>query len=194
MKASELIEKIHNGEIKSGTKIICHKKNEYFGYKITRYFMGNWFSKVPPEEHTSNEDVDEDMILSLCDKYVTYEIIDENDMQYDLGGVCQDCMYLEKIKPLFEQLQQENQQLKLINKEYERLNKENGRGFTITSVKQYNIDELVRCKDNWNKLKEFMSYQNINSLIEQGYETNDFISEIRSKIEELERGVSDVED
>lgn len=53
----------------------------------------------------------------------------------------------------------ENKQLKMINKEYERLNKENGRGFTITSVKQYNIDELVKCEDNWNKLKEYLHNQ-----------------------------------
>lgn len=53
-------------------------------------------------------------------------------------------------------LQQENQQLKNVIEEYERLNKENGRGFKITSVKQYNIDELIRYKDNWNKLKNFL--------------------------------------
>ena len=46
-------------------------------------------------------------------------------------------------------------------------------------------EEYRKLETNWNKLKEFMSYQNINSLIEQGYEINDFISEIRSKIEEL---------
>lgn len=81
MKASELIEKIQNHEIKSGTKIICHKKNEYFDYKITRYFMGNWFSKVPPEEHRSADDFNKDIILDLCDKSVTYEIVDENETQ-----------------------------------------------------------------------------------------------------------------
>lgn len=77
MKASELIEKIHNKEIKSGTKIIYHKKNEYFDYKIIRWYMGNWFSKVPPEKHTSDDDFDRDFILELCDKSVTYEIIEE---------------------------------------------------------------------------------------------------------------------
>lgn len=77
MKASELIEKIHNGEIKSGTKIICHKKNEHFDYKVTNWFMGNWFSKVPPELHTSSSDCDKDMILRLCDESVTYEIANE---------------------------------------------------------------------------------------------------------------------
>lgn len=80
MKASELIEKIHNDEIKQGTKIICHKKNEYFDYKITRYFMGNWFSKTQLEKHTG-DDFDKDIILDLCDKSVTYEIIDKNETQ-----------------------------------------------------------------------------------------------------------------
>lgn len=59
----------------------------------------------------------------------------------------------------YEDLQQENQQLKMIIEEYKRLNKENVRGFKITSVKQYNIDELVRCKNNWNELKEYLHNQ-----------------------------------
>lgn len=58
----------------------------------------------------------------------------------------------------------ENQQLKLINKEYERLNKENGRGFKITNVQEYNIDELLsykKYKDNWNKLKKWLRIKDI---------------------------------
>lgn len=64
--------------------------------------------------------------------------------------------------PLWEwvkQLQQENQQLKMINKEYERLNKEKFRGFKIINVQEYNIDELLsykKYKDNWNKLKDMV--------------------------------------
>ncbi len=64
---------------------------------------------------------------------------------------------LEFYKQLSEQLQQENQQLKMIIKEYERLNKVNNRGFKITNVKKYDIDELLsykKYKDNWNKLKK----------------------------------------
>ena len=80
MKASELIEKIHNNEIREGTKIICHKKNEYFDYEFTRYFMGNWFSKVPAEQHTGDDDFDKDMILELCDGSVTYRIVDEREL------------------------------------------------------------------------------------------------------------------
>ena len=83
-----------------------------------------------------------------------------------------------------ENLQQENKQLKLINKEYERLNKENGRGFKITSVKQYNIDELLKCEDNWNKLKEYA--KEIISTDNELYGTD-----LLNKMQELERGVSD---
>ena len=53
----------------------------------------------------------------------------------------------------------ENKQLKMINKEYERLNKENARSFKITNVQEYDIYELLsfkNYKDNWNKLKEYI--------------------------------------
>lgn len=56
-------------------------------------------------------------------------------------------------------LKKENEQLKAINKEYERLNKVNNRGFKITNVKEYDIDELLsykKYKDNWNKLKKWL--------------------------------------
>lgn len=51
-------------------------------------------------------------------------------------------------------LQQENKKLKMIVNEYERLNK----GFKITEVQKYNIDELLsykKYKDNWDELKEY---------------------------------------
>lgn len=52
----------------------------------------------------------------------------------------------------------ENKQLKMIVNEYEKLNK----GFKITNVQEYNIDELLsykKYKDNWNKLKEIAKSQ-----------------------------------
>lgn len=52
-------------------------------------------------------------------------------------------------------LQQENKKLKMIVNEYERLNK----GFKITDVQKYNIDELLsykKYKDNWDELKEYI--------------------------------------
>ena len=98
MKASELIEKIHNNEIREGTKIICHKKNEYFDYEFTRYFMGNWFSKVPAEQHTGDDDFDKDMILELCDRSVTYRIVDESELNKCLSQQKEFIKYLEDEK------------------------------------------------------------------------------------------------
>ena len=43
--------------------------------------MGNWFSKVPPEQHTSSDDNDREMILEFCDESVTYTIIDKEETQ-----------------------------------------------------------------------------------------------------------------
>lgn len=86
-----------------------------------------------------------------------------------------------RILNIAKQLQEENQQLKMIIEEYERLNKENYRGFMITSVKQYNIDELIRCEDNWNKLKEFLETN--------WKETQDaWFVKIINKMQELEQG------
>ncbi len=78
----------------------------------------------------------------------------------------------------YRKLEREFQELKLINKEYERLNKENGRGFKITSVKQYNIDELLKCEDNWNKLKTWLNNFHRLSAFEQW--------EIVNKMQELQ--------
>lgn len=82
-------------------------------------------------------------------------------------------------------LQKENQQLKLINKEYERLNKENFRGFKIINVKEYDIDELLsykKYKNNWNKLKKY-----INEANEDLYWTNNY-DDILYIMQELEQG------
>lgn len=79
-------------------------------------------------------------------------------------------------------LQQENKQLKMINKEYERLNKEKFRGFKIINVQEYNIDELLsykKYKDNWNKLKKLFYQKYYNG------ERID-IKDILDKMQELE--------
>lgn len=93
-----------------------------------------------------------------------------------------------------ENLQEENRHLKIINKEYERLNKENGRGFKITSVKQYNIDELLKCEDNWDELKEIIRKKQDYYRYFKDNRYRKFLSELLNKMQELERGVSDVED
>lgn len=71
-------------------------------------------------------------------------------------------------------LQQENKQLKMIVNEYERLNK----GFKITAVQEYNIDELLSYKENWNKLKMWLNNFHRLSAFEQW--------EIVNKMQELE--------
>lgn len=95
-----------------------------------------------------------------------------------------------------DKLKKENQQLKNVIEEYERLNKENGRGFKITYVKQYNINELIRYKDNWNKLKKFLK-NTIKEHLEWdkkhncGWKGYNAYSELLIKIQELEGGVDD---
>lgn len=85
---------------------------------------------------------------------------------------------LEFYKQLSEQLQQENKHLKMINKEYERLNKDNYRGFKIINVQEYEIYELLSYKNNWNELKEWLNIFHKSSKFEQW--------EIVNKMQELE--------
>lgn len=81
-----------------------------------------------------------------------------------------------------ENLQQENKKLKMINKEYERLNKVNNRGFKITNVKEYDIYDLLRFKENWNKLKEYIRkniiYDDVGMKILDPSPLEDYIQEL----------------
>lgn len=82
-----------------------------------------------------------------------------------------------------ENLQQENKKLKMINEEYERLNKEKYRGFKIIDVQEYDRYELLsykNYKDNWNKLKKY-----INQANEDLYWTNNY-DDILYVMQELE--------
>jgi hypothetical protein len=75
-------------------------------------------------------------------------------------NVCRE--HKEELENQIKLIMQENKQLKMINKEYERLNKEKNRGFKITNVQEYNIDKLLsykKYKDNWNKLREYLYNQ-----------------------------------
>lgn len=62
----------------------------------------------------------------------------------------------------------------------------------VENLKEQKYSELLRetqqLKDNWNKLKEYMSDENISNLFDRGYQANDFIEEIRNKMQELEQG------
>ena len=94
---------------------------------------------------------------------------------------------VERTQKCIDELQQENKRLKMIIKEYERLNKINNRGFKITNVKEYDIDELLsykKYKDNWNKLKEYIKTEIPEDVF---IDTECFVS-ILDKMEELEQG------
>lgn len=80
------------------------------------------------------------------------------------------------------ELKQENKQLKMIVNEYERLNK----GFKITNVQEYNIDELLSYKDNWNKLKEYMIKEQARIVIENTNEDEFVYTDLLNKMQELE--------
>lgn len=91
----------------------------------------------------------------------------------------------ETLRDMVLELQEENERLKNINKEYERLNTEKYRGFKIINVQQYNIDELLsykKYKDNWIKLKEYITEAN-----EDLYWTNNY-DDILHVMQELEQG------
>lgn len=85
--------------------------------------------------------------------------------------------HLEDFEAQYWELQQENKKLKMINEEYERLNKEKYRGFKIIDVQEYDRYELLsykNYKDNWNKLKEYINkmheyflYTDVNEIYKQ---------------------------
>lgn len=98
------------------------------------------------------------------------------------GYIQQDYKY--EILKYVNMLNQENKQLKMIIKEYERINKNKYRGFKIIDVHEYNIDELLsykKYKDNWNNLKEFLEIY--------WKESQDiWFVKILNKMQELEQG------
>ena len=57
--------------------------------------MGNWFSKVPAEQYTGDDDFDKDMILELCDRSITYRIVDERKLNECLSQQKEFIKYLE---------------------------------------------------------------------------------------------------
>lgn len=82
MKGNELIEKILNKEIKSGTMI--KMKSNYPGLEWEKElcFNGNWFSEGKYEPGCSRYD---DIILHLCSEYTSFEIIEEHKIPEKLN-------------------------------------------------------------------------------------------------------------
>lgn len=99
--------------------------------------------------------------------------------------------HLEDFEIQYWELLKENKHLKVINKEYERLNKENYRGFKIINVQEYDIYELLSYKNNWNELKKW-----VNKHYDYYLNNEDYIggrlcfTDIKSEMQKLERSDS----
>ena len=77
MKGNELIEKILNKEIKSGTLIKMTHNDGKLKYDVILTFNGNWFSEGK-YNHDGVNKRHNDIILYLCDDYATFELIEED--------------------------------------------------------------------------------------------------------------------
>lgn len=74
MKGNELIEKILNNEIKSGTLIKMKSNYPALEWEKTLCFNGNWFSE---EKYYPGVPRYDDIILHLCSEYMTFEILED---------------------------------------------------------------------------------------------------------------------
>ena len=74
MKGNELIEKILNNEIKSGTLIKMKSNYPKLEWEKTLCFNGNWFSE---EKYYPGVPRYDDIILHLCSEYMTFEILED---------------------------------------------------------------------------------------------------------------------
>lgn len=129
---------------------------------------------------------------------------------YDLDGVCQDCIYLEKIRPLFEEKDKETERLKqgycelkekcnrgecdCTYEEYNEMCKQNMK--MDLEIERLNNDIKILLKENEIKEKVIVKYDNfindlyngLEQIIEQGYDYSekDFIaSKLQDKLQEL---------
>ncbi len=119
--------------------------------------------------------------------YISYN--KKSTYQFELSEERAQCI-ANKYDSLTDELQQENKQLKMIVNEYERLNK----GFKITNVQEYNIDELLsykKYKDNWNYIKKMLKEAKQEKFNVNGYCgtcTDVDIDFLLNKMQELEQG------
>lgn len=95
---------------------------------------------------------------------------------------------LEFYKDLSEQLQQENNQLKLINKEHQQINGELRQANKLLNEQYIRLyKEYEQVKDNWNKLREWIVYNKHNENTEQHYLVVDY-GTLLGKMTKLEQG------
>ena len=66
--------------------------------------------------------------------------------------------------------------------------------FNLVLENQQLKERVKYLEDNRNKLKEYMSDENISNLFERGYKANDFIEEIIDITQEIEGSDSNVKD
>lgn len=91
-------------------------------------------------------------------------------------------------------LKQERDKYKNIVKEYERLNKEEGRGFIITDVKEYDINDLLKYKNIVEELEKWIYATLTNEefcYLAVNYKDRcryDVYNEVLNKLQELKGG------
>lgn len=132
-----------------------------------------------------------DTYEKLASEY-TYETREDTKV-FDISSNNGKLMYA-TVNEIVSPILKENKQLKMIVNEYEKLNK----GFKITNVQEYNIDELLsykKYKDNWNKLKEIAKSQSgfkKRADLKGGLWFE--IDELLDKMQEMEKNYGNMED
>lgn len=128
--------------------------------------------------------------MSYLYKLVTTENIEIN---YDAFKKKELIEGLATMRDIYFSLKQENKQLK---ENYERIYNENCKLREEHNITDINLlDENYKLKDNWNKLKEIAKSQSgfkKRADLKGGLWFE--IDELLDKMQELERGISDVED
>lgn len=108
MKGNELIEKILNNEIKSGTLIKMKSNYPKLEWEKTLCFNGNWFSE---EKYYPGVPRYDDIILQLCSEYITFEILEEekkipkklDDDEYEYN-TANEILFMRKINEIIDYL------------------------------------------------------------------------------------------
>ena len=125
-----------------------------------------------------------DTYEKLASEY-TYEPREDTKV-FDINSNNGKLMYA-TVNEIISPILKENKQLKMIVNEYEKLNK----GFKITNVQEYNIDELLsykKYKDNWTKLKEYIAKEYYMYLPLEASTTSIII--LINKMQEIEGGIN----
>lgn len=111
---------------------------------------------------------------------MTEEIKEKLDLfPENMNDIAKDAYY--QLENYIINLQQENEKLKAINAEYERLNKEKGRNFKITTVETYNINELLSYKSRIDKAVEYIINNSLHNFVYDDEELYEIVSDYKAK-------------